>query len=172
MPKILVSVAALCVGIWVFPIASAMAQADAGCIETELADPPRLAFECANGLVFEAEIAAKLQSAASADGTGPDAINLTGSAVFIDLPSGNGSFQVQTPFAIASVRGTQFIVDVQDAQTSVFVREGIVSVTRADGSDAVDLAVGEGVDVAEGIPLVVRNWPDERITALLSRFAR
>ena len=77
-----------------------------------------------------------------------------------------------TPHAIATVRGTQFAVDVDAGVTSVFVVEGSVEVSRRDGPATVLLGPGEGVDVRPGEPLVVREWPQPRVNALLARFGR
>lgn len=143
-----------------------------GCARTDLSDPPRSAFVCENGLVFEAEAGADFRMPSEAVETAPASLDLNGSAAFIELQPGHGPFQIQTPYAIASVRGTKYIVDVHDMQTSVFVVEGVVAVSRIDGSDAVDLVAGEGVDVSGDDPMTVRQWPQDRVLALLARFAR
>ena len=84
-----------------------------------------------------------------------------------------GAFQVRTPDAIASVRGTEWVVDVGAAETSTFVVQGIVGVRRRIDNQAVVLTAGEGVDVAPEVnPLIVKRWPEPRVRALLGRFGR
>lgn len=148
------------------------AQQIQGCARTDVTDPPRSVYNCTNGLVFETEAVAELLQPETALGNTPEVLQLNGAAAFFELPQGQGPFQIQTPYAIASVRGTTFVVDVQDMQTSVFVVEGVVAVGRADGSGEVELVAGEGVDVSQGGPMTVRQWPPKRSLALLARFAR
>lgn len=146
------------------------AQALPGCTLGERDDPPRIVHDC-GGLVIEAEAAATLRPA-SAEGGVLDAVEVDGSALLIDIAPGRAPFQILTPHAIASVRGTVYVVDVGADRTSVFVVEGQVGVTRADGDDPVELGAGDGVDVAAGEPLTVRQWPSQRVEALLARFGR
>ncbi|MBS7698664.1 MULTISPECIES: FecR family protein [unclassified Chelatococcus] len=104
----------------------------------------------------------------------PDAVEVSAGAIYIVYQrSGQRRFQVQTPHAVASVRGTTWAVDVTPAQSAVFVQEGRVGVTRARGGRGVVLTAGEGVDVAPGrAPLVVNRWGAARVAALLARFGR
>lgn len=148
------------------------AQQIQGCARTDVTDPPRSVYNCTNGLVFETEAVAELLQSEAALGNTPEVLQLNGAAAFFELPPGQGPFQIQTPYAIASVRGTKYIVDVHGMQTSVFVVDGVVAVSRIDGSDAVDLVAGEGIDVSGGDPMTVRQWPQKRVLALLARFAR
>jgi ferric-dicitrate binding protein FerR (iron transport regulator) len=112
------------------------------------------------------------------DNTGdgePDGVELRTGAIYIeDGPTQGGRrFQVQTPHAIASVRGTRWAVDVNPEQSAVFVESGRVQVSRLRGARAVVLGPGEGVDVNAGTrPLVVTRWGAPRVRALLARFGR
>ncbi|NDW05471.1 FecR domain-containing protein [Jiella pacifica] len=144
----------------------ARAQTLPGCAAASLDDPPRQVLDCGNGLVIEQEAAAALTAQAPQSG-----VDLEGRAILIEV-SPRDSFQVLTPHAIATVRGTRFAVDVGAGVTSVFVVEGRVEVARREGSAAVLLGPGEGVDVSPGEPLVVRAWPQPRVRALLARFGR
>jgi ferric-dicitrate binding protein FerR (iron transport regulator) len=99
------------------------------------------------------------------------AIQLKSRAILVELTR-QRRFQILTPHAIASVRGTIFAVDVTPAQTSVLVANGRTQVTRRGQAEAVSLGQGEGVDVTPGSPLVVRRWPQQRAAALLGRFGR
>lgn len=142
------------------------AQTLPGCTAASLDDPPRQVLDCGNGLVIEKEAAAALTAQAPQSG-----LDLQGRAVLIEVAP-RDSFQVLTPHAIATVRGTRFAVDVEAGVTSVFVVEGKVEVAHREGAAAVLLGPGEGVDVSPGEPLVVRAWPQPRVNALLARFGR
>lgn len=143
-----------------------------GCQSEELSDPPRVVYSCANGLIVEAEALAALELATSADPASIGPAEVSEGAVLIDLQSGGVPFQISTPYVIASVRGTVFIIDTQPLRTSVFVVEGVVVVSRPDQSNPVQLDAGDGVDVSPDTPLTVRQWPQERVSVLLARFGR
>lgn len=164
--------AGLCVGILALAGSEAAAQQPAGCSSAPRTEPPRTVFTCRGGVVIEAESAAGFQIVPP-QGAGPiQAVELNGRGVLVDLPPRRGRFQILTPHAIASVRGTVYAVDVTASATAVFVQEGAVRVTRRDGSEPVELGPGEGVDVSPGSPLTVRRWPLERARLLLGRFGR
>jgi len=152
--------------------AGAQAQELAGCTLEEAGDPPRKIYRCEGGLVIEAEDATQLEALAGGGGPQPAAIEVDGNAVFVDIAPGRGEFQILTPHAIASVRGTTYAVDVTGEATAVFVAEGVVGVARRDGTDDVQLEAGEGVDVTPGAPLEVKSWGQARVDALLARFGR
>lgn len=147
----------------------AKAQTLAECTLSELADPPRQVYDCGNGLLIEVEAGLVPDLPA---GDVPGGLTIEEGAVLVDIPAGSGGFQIGTPHAIASVRGTLFVVDAGAAVTSVLVVEGEVHVARADGSDGVLLGPGEGIDVAEGEPLTPGDWSPERVAALFARFGR
>ena len=142
-----------------------------GCRESQRADPPRTVYDCQNGLVFEAEAAAALSKQAPS-GAAPTSITLSEGGLLLGAPEPSRPLQILTPHAVASVRGTTFVVDVDPDGTGVFTVEGAVTVARPDGREEVVLGAGEGVDVAPGDPLVVRRWPEERVIPLLARFGR
>lgn len=152
----------------------ALAQG-AGCRTTNYTDPPREVLTCADGLTISAEKDAVYRLVdRNRDGT-PEAVELERKAILIEVsPRRRGGFQVLTPNAVASVRGTVWAVDLNAAGTAVFVQSGRVGVARAAGPGAeVVLATGEGVDVGPGTdPLAVKTWPRERALHLLARFGR
>jgi hypothetical protein len=154
------------------------APAQAPCREETRFDPPLRVLRCADGLVLETEQGSGLR-VLDRNGDGhPEGAELGGRAVLVTLPPGprvrRDGFQILTPHAIASVRGTVYAVDVTSARTSVFVERGRVAVARRQApGTSVTLGPGEGVDVdAEQGPLTVRRWPQERVRALLERFGR
>lgn len=83
-----------------------------------------------------------------------------------------GGFQILTPRAVASVRGTVFAVDVTGAATAVLTVEGAVAVTPRAGGEGVVLHANEGADVTGPGPLRATRWGAERIAALLARLGR
>lgn len=148
------------------------AQTLSGCSKTDLQDPPRSVYRCAGGVTLEAEAATALGIVERQANDRPSDVELSTDGLYIEVTPGSGPFQIQTPHAIAAVRGTVYIVDVTDAMTAVFVREGEVAVSRADGSDTVLLTAGLGVEVAPGEALETRRWPQARVDSLLDRFGR
>jgi len=150
----------------------ASAQSPGGCIASETGNPPRTVYQCAGGIVLEAEAASLLGIAATGDNQRPTGAEVTDKAVLIQVTPGSGPFQIRTPHAIAAVRGTEYVVDVTGDKTTVFVREGTVIVSRTDGADPVTLTKGQGADVTPGQPFVAKRWPDERVTGLMARFGR
>jgi FecR protein len=149
-------------------------QAAPGC---ESAQGPNATqtLRCRGGLIIVAEQGAKY-TLQSLDKRGEvTAVDLRGKAVLIDAPKQHGKsrFQVTTPQAIAAVRGTKWAVDVQDTRTSVLVLAGQVAVRRTVGAGQVLLGPGDGVDVDPGSDaLVVKHWPQPRVTALLARLGQ
>ena len=54
-------------------------------------------------------------------------------------------FQILTPQAIASVRGTKWAIEVKPGQTSTLVLTGEVTVARKDDPKTIVVAAGQGV---------------------------
>jgi hypothetical protein len=105
----------------------------------------------------------------------PGAARLDAGALMIEFHGSGGqqNFQILTPQAIASVRGTKWVVQAAAGQTSTFVISGTVSVVRRSGGRVADLGPGEGIDVDGGsAPVVVKQWPAARVKALLARFGQ
>ena len=104
-----------------------------GCVLQAVGSPQRQILRCRDGLTIEAEAGAAFNLVDRNRDAVPDAVNLQNRAVLIDAPTGalRQGFQVQTPQAIAAVRGTQWVVDVSTGKTAVFVVTGRVSVRRA-----------------------------------------
>lgn len=158
-------------------ISLAAGTADAqtrGCTITTYTDPPRETLACPDGLTITAERDASYRLA-DRNGDGLiDTLQLTAKGVLVDVPpKRRGGFQVQTPHAIAAVRGTVWAVEATPERSSVFVQIGTVSVSRSGGSPAVTLRAGDGVDVAPGTePLRVNRWGNERAANFLARFGR
>jgi ferric-dicitrate binding protein FerR (iron transport regulator) len=128
---------------------------------------------CHDGLIIVAEDGARF-ALQGHDGSATS-VDLQSKALLLDAPRqrGKGRFRVNTPQAIAAVRGTKWAVDVQEARTSVLVLQGRVAVRRPRGGNQVVLGPGEGVDVDPGTePLVVKRWGQPRVDALLARLGQ
>lgn len=137
------------------------------------AGPPRTVLTC-GGITIEVEEGAAWDLIDHGRDGELDALRLGSGGALIDYGTApRRRFQILTPHAIASVRGTVWAVDVTPRQSSVFVVEGTVAVSRSDGGEAVQLQAGDGTDVAPGTaPLTVRRWAEARARALLARFGR
>jgi ferric-dicitrate binding protein FerR (iron transport regulator) len=109
-------------------------------------------------------------------GTGqPNEVGLDGGALMIEFhpTKEHPTFQIRTPYAIAAVRGTKWIVDVGPAKASTFVIAGVVAVSRPGAAQTALLHAGEGSDVfPDSGPIVLKRWPAQRVRALLARFGQ
>lgn len=148
-----------------------------GCTSEIRRDPPRQVYSCAGGLVIEAEAAARLTFIVPSQDGPPNAVRLDAGAVWIELDPaqvtpGQPAFQIRTPQAIASVRGTIYAVDVTENASAVFVAQGIVVVRERDKGKIVQLDPGEGVDIGPGKAFATRKWGEKRVVELRARFGR
>ncbi len=148
---------------------------EGGCTVTNQSDPPRQVIACPGGLTLTVEPATAFRLI-DGDGDGrPEAAEVTERGILVELPPGRGRvrFQIRTPHAIASVRGTVWATDVSAARTSVFVQRGAVGVAPQASRRSVVLNPGEGVDVEAGTAVPeVKRWGPQRAAALLARFGR
>ncbi len=145
-----------------------------GCKLTTRPGPPAVEVLVCDGLKIEAETATDVKVSNDAGGASPDSAHVQGGAALVTVTPGRRTpFQILTPRAIASVRGTRYAVDDAPGATSVFVERGTVQVTRASGGAAVTLRAGDGVDVREGgDALSVQRWSRARVKNLMARFVR
>lgn len=155
----------------------ALAQTIAGCTAEVRRDPPRQVFVCVGGLIIEADAAARLTFFVASPQAAPHAVGLEAGAVLIELDPvhadpGASGFQIRTPHAIASVRGTLYTVDVTAGASAVFVQRGEVSVAERTSGRRVRVGPGQGVDVVPANPPKVRTWGAGRVADLLARFGR
>jgi ferric-dicitrate binding protein FerR (iron transport regulator) len=151
--------------------ASAALAQSSGCAVTTYTDPPREVLRC-GGLSITAERASDYRLIDRNRDGRPDAAELRARGLLIESAPGKGRFQILTPHAIASVRGTVWAVDVGASRSSVFVREGAVAVHSRGRVDGATLRAGDGVDIDTAGPLHVKRWSDERAAHLLARFGR
>lgn len=144
-----------------------------GCTAVPRPNPPGQTLVCADGLTVATEAGSDVRLVDRDRDGRPEKAELVDRGLLVESPAGTPRpFQILTPHAIASVRGTVWAVDVSAERTSVFVQRGAVSVRRQRGRGVV-LRAGEGVDVnATGGALEVKRWSPERASALLARFGR
>ena len=148
---------------------AAAAAQPAGCTVSENL------LRCTNGLTLRTAPGTQYQLVASPGASLPTAARVTNGAVLVELEPGGGpkSFQILTPYAIASVRGTQWAMDVTAEQTSALVLKGTVVVTRPGEKESVVLGPNDGVDIQPGrAPLTAHRWGAARIAALMARFGK
>jgi hypothetical protein len=90
---------------------------------------------------------------------------------FVTRPAAAGyEYQVRTPTAVASVRSTEWIVDVTADNTGVFSIDGTVEVESRRGNDTVLIAPGQGTDVRAGAsPTPPAIWGAARVQNVLER---
>jgi ferric-dicitrate binding protein FerR (iron transport regulator) len=131
--------------------------------------------QCDGGVTIVAENGAQYTLRDSDRDGRIDIVELNGKALLLDVlgkPS-RKRFRVNTPQAIAAVRGTRWAVDVAEGKTSVFVVRGRVNVGRSTSpGHSVALGPGEGVDVEGSVPLVVKRWAPARVSALMARLGQ
>jgi hypothetical protein len=144
------------------------------CQVAAMTDPPGDLITCRDGLVIRTERSSAFRLIDTNRDGQPDGADVTERGLLIELPPGRGRkrFQINTPHAIASVRGTIWAVDVTALRTSVFVQRGVVEVRRPGSRPRVTLRAGEGVDVEGAGELQVKRWPPQRAASLLARFGR
>jgi hypothetical protein len=154
---------------------SALAQAGACVLSADKGSPDDRILRCGTTLTVRPAPGTAYHPVGAGPSGAPGAVQLDSGALLIEFhPAGKRpNFQILTPHAIASVRGTVWAVEVKPGQSSVLVLSGVVRVARANGAAAVALRRGQGVDVTDaGGPLEVKTWAPERVRALLARFGR
>ena len=155
-------------------VASAQ-SAGSGCSLKQVAGTSRQILRCQKGLTITVETGARFTLVDRDKDGNADQARLRRKALLLEAPKGKAGtgFQVVTPQAIAAVRGTVWVVDVQKNRTTVFVVRGRVAIRRPAAKTSVFLGPGEGVEVDEGAgSLTAKRWPAARVSALLARFGR
>ena len=134
--------------------------------------PLRQIISCGDAVTIEREPTAEVKIIKRPNEAAPRAMQVQGGAILITVSPGRARPKVRTPHAIATVRGTTYIVDAGTDQTSVFVLDGDVDVRRPTDAAAVRLRAGDGTDVTLDESPSVRRWGAARAEALLARFGR
>jgi hypothetical protein len=167
-------------------VAPAAAQSGACALISDKRNPNDKILRCGTELtVTPAPGTVYRPGPAGADGL-PTSIQLDSGALLIEFtPKRRREFQILTPQAIASVRGTKWAMDVTGMQTSTLVLSGEVAVARKNEAENVLVGPGQGVDVEippggyasrslspyRPDPITVKQWGPARVKELLDRFA-
>ncbi len=116
---------------------------------------------CYLDLIFNGKAGVRLlpettSAIASADAEDVRILVAEGNVVFNVKPAAaGGQFTLDTPTAVAAVRGTQFWGRVTGSETDTLttfaVKEGTVRVTSKETGKSVDLTVGQAADLANGV---------------------
>ncbi|MEM9576240.1 MAG: FecR family protein [Pseudomonadota bacterium] len=163
--------AALVLG-WGLAVLPLTATAEADCAWRTITDPVRQVITCGTGLTVEREADTAITLFERAGDDPPSVIEISNGAILIEVQPGSLPTQIRTPHAIAAVRGTTYVVDARGDSTSVFVIEGVVSVSKSDAATEVTLEAGEGIDVFPDFPLETTQWSADKANDLLARFGR
>jgi FecR protein len=156
---------------------SPLAQAQSMCaLIPDKQSPSDRVLRCGRALTVQPAPGTSYNPVDAAGGRPPSSVRLDSGALLIDFHPSKAlrNFQVLTPEAIASVRGTRWAMEANPGKTSVLGLAGAIQVARANSpADVVVLLRGEGVDVTtSGEPLQVKRWKPQRVQALLARFGR
>jgi hypothetical protein len=157
------------------PVESGQAQSNACTLRPDRYNPSEQVLHCGKELTVQPAPGTDYHPVDAGPGRPPVSVQLDSGALFTTFHPGAEphDFQILTPLAIASVRGTTWAVEASPGRTSVFVQTGVVEVKRAQDGQTVVLRQGEAVDVESGDgPLKVERWPRARVRALLARFGR
>jgi ferric-dicitrate binding protein FerR (iron transport regulator) len=174
----------LCAG----TLGSALAQSGACVLSPDKRNPNDKVLRCGSELTITPAPGTIYRPAAAAEDGLPASVQLDSGALLIEFHSKQRrEFQILTPQAIASVRGTKWAMDVKPGETSTLVLLGQVTVARKDAADEVVVGPGQGVDVSNGDagktvrsmsgsakppPIDVKKWAPNRVKALLARFGQ
>jgi hypothetical protein len=176
---------ALCAGTF----GPALAQSGACVLTPDKRNPNDKILRCGSELTITPAPGTVYRPAAAGEDGLPASVQLDSGALLIEFHSKQRrEFQILTPQAIASVRGTKWAMEVKPGQTSTLVLLGQVTVARKDATEEVVVGPGQGVDVANGdagkivrsmssgsakpAPIGVKKWAPDRVKALLARFSQ
>ena len=96
---------------------------------------------------------------------------LTNGTIFVRIMkalSPQSRFEVQTPTAVAAVRGTIFMVKVEAGKTQVAVHKGSVKVSSGEGSDLHESLIEPGTVASSSSPGDVNSAKDAAIEAIFA----
>jgi len=101
----------------------------------------KVSVQCSAGVIFQIGPGSliRIDDLISSPGSDSIILNLTRgyAAAILAKVDGSQSVKIQTPAAVASVRGTEFVVEASEDETNVSVQNGEVQVLDASGATAV-----------------------------------
>jgi ferric-dicitrate binding protein FerR (iron transport regulator) len=179
--RVLLGGAGVLLSLWACAGGAAMAQSGACVLSPDKRNPTDLILRCGSELTITPAPGTVYRPAPAGEDGLPASVQLDSGALLIEFHSTRRrEFQILTPQAIASVRGTKWAMEVKPGQTSTLVLLGQVTVTRKDVADTVLVGPGQGVDIsgstirsmsdAKPAPVAVKKWAPDRVKALLARF--
>jgi hypothetical protein len=172
---------------WACVLGPASAQSGACVLSPDKRNPTDKILRCGTELTITPAPGTVYHPAPPGEDGLPASVRLDSGALLIEFNSKRRhEFQILTPQAIASVRGTKWAMEVKPGQTSTLVLLGQVTVARKDAAETVVVGPGQGVDLSgtkgrdpttrslnTGVkppPIEVQRWAPERVKSLLSRF--
>jgi ferric-dicitrate binding protein FerR (iron transport regulator) len=149
------AVVLLCAG----TVGSAWAQSGACVLTPDKRNPNETILRCGSELTITPAAGTVYRPAAAAEDGLPASIQLDSGALLIEFNSKRRrEFQILTPQAVASVRGTKWAMEVKPGQTSALVLLGQVTVARKDAAGEVVVGPGQEVDISSGTPATRDPW--------------
>jgi hypothetical protein len=170
--------------LWACALAPALAQSGTCVLSPDKRDPNQKILHCGSELTITPAPGTVYRPAGAGDDGLPALVQLDSGALLIEFKSKRRhEFQILTPQAIASVRGTKWAMEVKPGQTSTLVLTGEVTVARKDDPGTVVVGPGQGVDVTglgsprsmkdtKPLPIAVKQWAPDRVKELLGRFGQ
>jgi hypothetical protein len=169
--------------LWICAGTPAMAQSGICALTPDKRSPNEQILRCGSDLTITPAPGTVYRVGPAAEDGLPSSVQLDSGALLIEFHSKRRQeFQILTPQAIASVRGTKWAMEAKPGQTSTLVLLGQVAVARKDAADSVLVGPGQGVDISANVirsmsdpkplPIGVKKWAPERVKALLSRFGQ
>ena len=83
--------------------------------------------------------------------------------------TGNEKFKINTQTAVAAVRGTEFLVSVENSKTQISCIEGKVAVRDSQGKDSsfMNIENGKSATIETGKPILVDELTEENIKDII-----
>ena len=132
----------------------------------------KLEITCSDGIIVVVAESSSLDIGRLSDqGTTDAALEILEGIVRFILPERRtpGRFEVTTPTAVASVRSTDWLIQMTPRGTGVLVIRGRVAVQGRVGGPTTELAPGEGVDVAPGaVAPPAARWGQARVDRVVA----
>lgn len=108
--------------------------------EIETGQDGKVSLQCSTGVIFQIGPDSRIKVTDLVAGASADNIFIRmekGSlSSIVSRDNGPQNVEIRTPTAVANVRGTEFIVEAEEEQTSVLVQEGEVDVEDSAGNKA------------------------------------